>query len=311
MLKGAQYMSIAKELEKHAAEELKHALIIAKQIDYLGGMPTVTPKPVKTSEKAEDMLRFDLDNENETIRNYRERVRQCEALGRVRPGRADPRDSRRGAGAPDRPGHRPGRGRARREQTGRAGVTPRRIADFPTHRCPRCQPPPGVGAAVAPAPTHPPDCSERTDSDMSHKRRYPVGAEVVPGGAHFRVWAPARRTVGGRGRRRRPAAPLEAEGNGYFAGTRPGVGAGTRYRFRLDGGDAYPDPASRFQPDGPHGPSEVVDPAAFGWTDRGWRGCGAEGQVDLRDARRHLHERRHLGGRGRSNCRNWPTSASP
>src|SRR5436309_2729123 len=81
VLKGAQYMSIAQELEKHAGEELAHALIIAKQIDYLGGMPTVTPRPVRTSEKAEDMLRFDLDNENETIRNYRERVRQCEALG--------------------------------------------------------------------------------------------------------------------------------------------------------------------------------------------------------------------------------------
>jgi bacterioferritin len=81
VLKGAQYMNIAAELEKHAQEELGHALIIAKQIDYLGGMPVVTPKPVKTSEKAEDMLRFDLDNENETIRNYRERVRQCEALG--------------------------------------------------------------------------------------------------------------------------------------------------------------------------------------------------------------------------------------
>src|SRR4051812_43521215 len=81
VLKGAQYMNIAKELEVHAGEELKHALIISKQIDYLGGQPTVTAKPVKTSEKAEDMLRFDLDNENETIRNYRERVRQCEALG--------------------------------------------------------------------------------------------------------------------------------------------------------------------------------------------------------------------------------------
>jgi bacterioferritin len=74
-------MKIAEELEVHAKEELEHALIIAKQIDYLGGMPTVTPKPVKTSEKAEDMLRFDLDNENETVRNYRERVKQCEALG--------------------------------------------------------------------------------------------------------------------------------------------------------------------------------------------------------------------------------------
>ena len=81
VIKGAQYMAIAAELEKHAGEELQHALTIAKQIDYLGGMPTVTPKPVKTSEKAEDMLRFDLEAENETIRNYRVRVRQCEALG--------------------------------------------------------------------------------------------------------------------------------------------------------------------------------------------------------------------------------------
>jgi bacterioferritin len=80
VLKGAEYMNIAGELEKHAAEELSHALIIAQQIDYLGGMPTVHPKPVKTSEKNEDMLQFDLNNETETIRNYRERVRQCEAL---------------------------------------------------------------------------------------------------------------------------------------------------------------------------------------------------------------------------------------
>jgi bacterioferritin len=81
VLKGAQYMSIAGELEKHAKEELEHALVISKQIDYLGGMPTATPRPVRLSEKAEEMLRFDLDNENETVRNYRERVRQCEALG--------------------------------------------------------------------------------------------------------------------------------------------------------------------------------------------------------------------------------------
>jgi bacterioferritin len=81
VLKGAQYMNIAGELEIHAGEELQHALIVAKQIDYLGGMPTVTPKPVKTSQDAREMLQFDLDNENETIRNYRVRVRQCEALG--------------------------------------------------------------------------------------------------------------------------------------------------------------------------------------------------------------------------------------
>ena len=81
VLKGAQYMQIAKELEKHAAEELEHALVISKQIDYLGGMPIVVPKPVKVSEKPEEMLRFDLDNETETIAHYRRRVKQCEALG--------------------------------------------------------------------------------------------------------------------------------------------------------------------------------------------------------------------------------------
>jgi bacterioferritin len=80
VLKGAEYMSIAAELEKHAQEELNHAIAIAKQIDYLGGMPTVQPREVRTSEKAKEMLRFDLENETETIRNYRERVRQCESL---------------------------------------------------------------------------------------------------------------------------------------------------------------------------------------------------------------------------------------
>jgi len=80
-LKGAAYMNIADELVKHAGQELQHALIIAKQIDYLGGDPAVTPRPVKTSDDAQEMLRFDLENENETVRNYRERVRQCEALG--------------------------------------------------------------------------------------------------------------------------------------------------------------------------------------------------------------------------------------
>jgi bacterioferritin len=81
VLKGPEYMAIAEELERHAHEELEHALLLSRQIDYLGGMPTVTPEKVKTSEKAEAMLRFDLDNENNTVRHYRERVRQCEALG--------------------------------------------------------------------------------------------------------------------------------------------------------------------------------------------------------------------------------------
>ena len=81
VLKGAQYMDIADQLESHAKQELDHALIISRQIDYLGKMPAVTPKPVRTSKNAEDMLRYDLENENETVRNYRDRIRQCEALG--------------------------------------------------------------------------------------------------------------------------------------------------------------------------------------------------------------------------------------
>lgn len=81
MLKGAQYMSIAAELEVHAQEELAHALTIAKQIDYLGGTPTVSPKNVRISKSAVEMLQFDLENENDTVKHYRDRVRQCEALG--------------------------------------------------------------------------------------------------------------------------------------------------------------------------------------------------------------------------------------
>jgi bacterioferritin len=80
VLKGAEYMNIADELAVHASEELTHALKVANHIDYLGGMPSVTPKPVKTSEKAEDMLKFDLANEKETIRQYRRRVRQADEL---------------------------------------------------------------------------------------------------------------------------------------------------------------------------------------------------------------------------------------
>jgi bacterioferritin len=80
-IKGAAYMNIARELEVHAREELQHALIIAKQIDYLGGDLTVTPQPVRTSDDPKAMLRFDLENERVTIKHYRERVRQCEALG--------------------------------------------------------------------------------------------------------------------------------------------------------------------------------------------------------------------------------------
>jgi maltooligosyltrehalose trehalohydrolase len=115
---------------------------------------------------------------------------------------------------------------------------------------------------------------------VRHHRRLPVGAEVQPqGGVHYRVWAPRRRTVevvfeGGEAPLR-----LDAEPGGYFSGLAPRGRAGARYRYRLDGGDAYPDPASRFQPDGPDGPSEVVDPGRFEWTDAGWKGVTARGQV--------------------------------
>jgi maltooligosyltrehalose trehalohydrolase len=109
----------------------------------------------------------------------------------------------------------------------------------------------------------------------------PVGAEVLPeGGVHFRVWAPRRRAVavvleGGKG-----AVPLEPEGNGYFSGRAGQAGAGVLYRYRLDGGEKlFPDPASRFQPEGPHGPSQVIDPRGFRWSDGAWRGCPAQGQV--------------------------------
>lgn len=81
VISGAKWMNIASELKKHALEELQHALIIADQIDYLGGMPTTVPKEVKVSDKPEDMIRFDLDNETDTIRNYRQRVKEAEALG--------------------------------------------------------------------------------------------------------------------------------------------------------------------------------------------------------------------------------------
>jgi bacterioferritin len=80
VLKGAEYMNIAEELEAHAREELQHALKISRHIDYLGGMPTATALPVTLSDDAREMLRADLNNENDTVRNYRERVRQCESL---------------------------------------------------------------------------------------------------------------------------------------------------------------------------------------------------------------------------------------
>jgi len=103
---------------------------------------------------------------------------------------------------------------------------------------------------------------------------------VQPGGAvHFRVWAPDRSRVEAVIEGASRPALLRAEPGGYFAGLAPGVRPGARYRYRLDGGETFPDPASRFQPEGPHGPSEVIDPASFNWTDRAWTGVRIRGQV--------------------------------
>jgi maltooligosyltrehalose trehalohydrolase len=113
------------------------------------------------------------------------------------------------------------------------------------------------------------------------RRRLPIGAELARpedgGGARFRVWAPRRRRVDVVLEDR--IAPLTAEGNGYFSGHVDGARAGHTYRYRLDGDRSFPDPASRFQPEGPHGPSQIVDPGAYAWRDAGWMGASIEGQV--------------------------------
>ncbi len=111
-----------------------------------------------------------------------------------------------------------------------------------------------------------------------HTRRFPVGAEITAAGVHFRVWAPVRKKVevavdGG------DTVALQAESSGYFSGVAPDARAGSRYRYILDGAEACPDPASRFQPQGPHGSSAIVDAAAFPWTDRSWRGVSLPHQV--------------------------------
>jgi maltooligosyltrehalose trehalohydrolase len=113
---------------------------------------------------------------------------------------------------------------------------------------------------------------------MKISRRFPIGAELQAGGVHFRVWAP-RRTQVTVAFESGQDAELQREPGGYFSGLAQGAAAGARYRLRLDGGDCFPDPASRFQPQGPHGPSQVVDPSAFSWTDAEWRGAHLEGQV--------------------------------
>lgn len=108
-------------------------------------------------------------------------------------------------------------------------------------------------------------------------RSLPVGAELCVEGVHFRVWAPERERV--EVVTENATVLLHPEGNGYYSGTAPGLQAGAPYRYRLDGKLAFPDPASRYQPEGPHGPSEVVDPRSYAWRDAGWQGLSLEGQV--------------------------------
>src|SRR5438105_1856934 len=112
------------------------------------------------------------------------------------------------------------------------------------------------------------------------RRSCPIGAELLPDGrTHVRLWAPARRHVEFV-RENGPATELEPEAGGYFSGTISDAGAGTRYRFRLDRApELFPDPASRFQPEGPHGPSQVVDPNQFPWNDGSWPGVAADNRV--------------------------------
>jgi len=114
------------------------------------------------------------------------------------------------------------------------------------------------------------------------QRRLPIGAEVVPGGVHFRLWAPGHKKVDvvfeGEGHCG-TAITLRGDKDGYFSGTCRQASAGSLYRYRLNGGECFPDPASRFQPKGPHGPSQVVDPTTFKWSDGKWRGIIREGHV--------------------------------
>ncbi len=116
----------------------------------------------------------------------------------------------------------------------------------------------------------------------SISRRTPIGAEppLDGSGTHFRVWAPQHKSLNVTFEQtRRAAAALANEGNGYFSAVVPDVRAGTRYKYQVDGGESYPDPASRYQPTGPHGWSEIIDPNLFRWSDNDWPGLELAGQV--------------------------------
>ena len=131
------------------------------------------------------------------------------------------------------------------------------------------------------------------------KRRYPIGAELVcENQTHFRIWAPKAREVDvvleDATEAKLKFCPLTAESGGYFSGA-ANTGSGARYRFRVNGAEnIYPDPASRFQPDGPHGPSLIVDPTKFQWSDSGLGRIETKRPDLLRDAHRHVHQGRHV-----------------
>src|SRR5919204_672612 len=120
--------------------------------------------------------------------------------------------------------------------------------------------------------------------EVPGRRRCPIGAEVAPDGSiHARVWAPHRTAVSFVEVRLDDSilttVDLQAEGNGYFSGAVPGAKAGALYKFRLDESGLFPDPVSRFQPAGPHGPSQIIDPRQYAWRDASWRGPSLAGAV--------------------------------
>ena len=199
---------------------------------------------------------------------------------------------RRGDGGVERPrraDHRrrlppPLQRRRRGDRLHRPRLRPRaRVAGGARHQRARPgggRPPPPArrdAAAGGPVDGRPPG-RERRGAMSGRGWRLPFGANLREEGVEFRVWAPAHESVDVvlYGPAAEEVRPLHPVGAGWFAGEVEGIGAGARYRYRLDGGGAFPDPASRAQPDGVHEPSEVVDPSAFAWTDGGWRGCRCE-----------------------------------
>src|ERR1017187_1756256 len=121
----------------------------------------------------------------------------------------------------------------------------------------------------------------RTVANPRPKEDHFIGANPHSDGIRFRLWAPIARTVAVVVEGRDGQFPVEPEGHGYFSTTVRDVRVGDRYKFSLDGGESFPDPASRYQPEGPHGPSQVIDPAAYSWsgTETNWTGVSIDGQV--------------------------------